>query len=107
MEVRLADAHPDYVDLEPDLYWIAEAGLDPVRALKEMHPRVRMLHAKDRSANGQIENVGSGSFDWETIIAVASEAMVQYMIVEHDQPVDLIADLSASYQFLSRRLETS
>lgn len=104
MEVLLADVHPDYVDLEPDLFWIAEAGLDPIRELSEMHPRVRMLHAKDRSADGRFANVGSGTFDWETIIAVAREAMVQYMIVEHDQPSDPIADLGESYRYLSALL---
>jgi sugar phosphate isomerase/epimerase len=104
MEVLLADAHPDHVDLEPDLFWIADAGLDPIRELKEMHPRVRMLHAKDRSADGTFANVGAGTFDWETIIAVARAAMVEYLIVEHDQPSDLIADLGESYRFLDELL---
>lgn len=100
----LADAHPDFVDLEPDLYWIAEAGLDPVREFKEMHPRVRMIHAKDRSADGAIANVGAGTLHWETIIAVARAEMVDYLIVEHDQPTDVIADLTESCRFLTNLL---
>ena len=71
MDVLLAYAHPDFVDLEPDLYWIAKAGRDPVRALKEMHPRVRMVHAKDRSADRKFADLGAGAFDWQTIIPVA------------------------------------
>ncbi|HEX3303587.1 MAG TPA: sugar phosphate isomerase/epimerase [Thermomicrobiales bacterium] len=107
MEILLADTHADFVDLEPDLYWIAEAGFDPVHQLLEMHPRVRMIHAKDRAADGSIANVGSGVLDWDGIFRAAERVMANYLIVEHDFPTDLVADLTASYQFLSGRLATT
>jgi len=104
MAILLADTHADFVDLEPDLYWVAEAGLDPVRELLEMHPRVRMIHVKDRAADGSVANAGSGVFDWDGIFRAAERVMANYLIVEHDFPTDLVADLTASYQFLSSRL---
>ncbi|HET7056707.1 MAG TPA: hypothetical protein VFI12_09610, partial [Thermomicrobiales bacterium] len=104
MEILLADTHPDFVDLEPDLYWIAEAGIDPVEQLLEMHPRVRMIHAKDRAADGAIANVGSGIFDWDAIIAASKRVMATYLIVERDDPTDLMSDLSDSYRFLETKL---
>ncbi len=106
MEILLADTHADFVDLEPDLYWIAEAGRDPVRELLEMHPRVRMIHVKDRAADGSIANVGSGVLDWDRIFRAAEHDMANYLIVEHDFPIDLVADLTASFRFLSGRLAT-
>jgi sugar phosphate isomerase/epimerase len=107
MEFLLADTHADFVDLEPDLYWIAEAGIDPVRQLLEMHPRVRMIHVKDRAADGSIANVGSGLLDWDGIFRAAERVMASYLIVEHDFPTDLVADLTASFEFLTGRLATA
>lgn len=104
MEILLADTHPDFVDFEPDLYWIAEAGIDPVEQLLEMHPRVRMIHAKDRAADGSIANVGGGIFDWDAIIAASKRVMAAYLIVERDDPTDLMSDLGESYRFLETKL---
>jgi len=106
MEILIADTHADFVDLEPDLYWIAAAGFDPVHQLQAMHPRVRMIHVKDRAADGSIVNVGSGVLDWDGIFRAAEHEMANYLVVEHDHPTDLVADLTASYRFLSGRLAT-
>lgn len=102
MQILLRDVHLDYVDTEADLYWIAEAGLDPITELWEMQPRVRMLHAKDRSPDGAFANVGQGVFKWAEIVAEARAQYVDWLIVEHDEPIDLMADLSVSYQHLLR-----
>jgi sugar phosphate isomerase/epimerase len=101
MDILLADVHPEYVDLEPDLYWIAAAGLDPLIELREMHPRVRTIHAKDRAPDGSIANVGQGLIDWQAVVTIAREQFVDWLIVEHDQPADLESDLRASYDYLS------
>lgn len=102
MHLLEADTHPDFVDFEPDLYWIAEAGHDPVAELRRLHPRVRLVHAKDRARDGSITNVGSGVIDWQAAIAAARDEMVDYLIVEHDHPTDVVADLGASFAFLRR-----
>ena len=102
MGILLADVHPEYVDLQPDLYWIAAAGLDPLIELREMHPRVRMIHAKDHSPDGGDAIVGQGVIDWPAVVTVAREQFVDWLIVEHDQPPDLESDLRSSYDYLSR-----
>jgi len=100
--ILLADMHPDYVNIEADLLWIAAAGLDPITELREMGPRVRMLHAKDRSPGGAFANVGQGVFNWVEIVATARVPYAGGLIGAHDQPTNLIADPSVSYQHLLR-----
>jgi sugar phosphate isomerase/epimerase len=102
MHLLEADAHPDFVDFEPDLYWIAEAGHDPVAELRRLHPRVRLVHAKDRATDGSIANVGGGVIDWPAVINAAKDQMVDYLIVEHDHPTDVVADLETSFTYLHR-----
>jgi sugar phosphate isomerase/epimerase len=102
MNLLVDDTHPDFVDFEPDLYWIAEAGHDPAAELERLHPRVRIAHAKDRARDGSIANVGSGIFDWKAIIAIAKANVIDFLIVENDFPSDVQADLAASFNFLHR-----
>ena len=100
----VADTHPDFVDIQPDLAQIAAAGFDPIAELERLNPRVRIIHAKDRAADGTIVNVGDGAIDWDAVIGIARANQVDYLIVEHNLPSDVIADLGASRQFLIDRM---
>jgi sugar phosphate isomerase/epimerase len=104
MSLLLADTHPDYVDFEPDFHQIAMAGVDPLTELREMHPRVRLAHAKDVAADGSTVNVGRGIIDWQAIVATSRENMLDYLIIEHNQPDDIRADLGESLAYLDRWL---
>jgi sugar phosphate isomerase/epimerase len=101
MNLLLDDTHPEYVDFEPDFNQIYRAGVDPLIELREMHPRVRIAHAKDVAADGSTVNVGRGVIDWEAIVAISTENMLDYLIIEHNQPEDIRADLGESLRFLS------
>ena len=101
MNLLLADTHPEYVDFEPDFNQIYRAGVDPLIELREMHPRVRIAHAKDVAADGSTVNVGRGVIDWEAIVEISKENMLDYLIIEHNQPEDIRADLGESLRFLS------
>jgi sugar phosphate isomerase/epimerase len=104
MNLLLADTHPDYVDFEPDFNQIARAGVDPLTELREMHPRVRLAHAKDVATDGSTVNVGRGIIDWQAIVATSQENMLDYLIIEHNQPDDIRADLGESLSYLDRLL---
>jgi sugar phosphate isomerase/epimerase len=95
-DTLLARTDPKLVFFEMDCYWIAQAGLDPVKMLKEHGSRIKLLHVKDRKAgfptstelNKPAEHfaeVGTGEIDWKAVFATASASGVEHYFVEQDE----------------------
>lgn len=96
-EVLLDEADSELVEMELDLYWIAEAGLDPLRYIRSAPERFTLCHVKDRSAAGAMVSVGKGTMDFSTIFR---EAQFEHYFVEHDRPDQPIQNIEASYRYL-------
>jgi sugar phosphate isomerase/epimerase len=105
-EQIVKDTDPHLVWLELDCYWLTQAGLDPVEALKRYAGRVRMIHIKDRKpgfAPSMIKDagaehfteVGTGTINWKAVIATANQIGVEHFFVEQDSterpPLESIA----------------
>ncbi|MDE0510130.1 MAG: sugar phosphate isomerase/epimerase [Gammaproteobacteria bacterium] len=85
-EILLANTDPDLVDMELDLFWIVDAGADPLEYFSAHPGRFSMLHVKDRAADGAMVDVGSGAIDFAGIFAHAETAGFRHYFVEHDNP---------------------
>ncbi|CAN5892735.1 sugar phosphate isomerase/epimerase [soil metagenome] len=102
-------ADPENLMWQADVAWIDRGGQDPAQLLSDHAGRVISIHAKDNYPEGEGEDeggfatVGSGRLDWDAILPAASEAGVQYYIVEHDQPADY-GTIADSHEFLSSTL---
>ncbi len=96
----LDNTDPKLVAFELDCYWASLAGHDPVHVLKEHGDRIRLLHLKDKLANGDMAPVGEGVIDFAAVLAQAKIAGVEYVYVEHDNPVDPWASLTTSLKNL-------
>jgi sugar phosphate isomerase/epimerase len=87
---------------EIDTYWAQTAGLDPVQVVKELGPRVPLLHIKDGPAvkdEPQVA-VGDGVLDVPRIVR-AAEGAVEWLIVELDRcATDMMEAVEKSYQYL-------
>jgi sugar phosphate isomerase/epimerase len=100
-DVLLARTDPDLVAIELDLFWIIHGGEDPL-AYFEAHPgRFRLCHVKDRTADGEMVDVGAGEIDFPGIFARSEQAGLAHYFVEHDEPVDPEASIRASHLHLS------
>lgn len=101
------------VAFEVDVFWLATAGLDPAKAIRDLGSRVKLLHLKDRAKDapktfneGEVpppafKEVGSGTLDFVAILKAAREIGVDRFFVEQDQtPGDPTASLRQSYQYL-------
>lgn len=102
LELLLSETDPTLVDFEMDVYWVTQGGGDPL-ALINKHPgRFHLLHAKDASPapESAMRDVGSGVIDWKKIFAERKKAGIEHVFVEHDQPGDAVASITASYNFL-------
>jgi sugar phosphate isomerase/epimerase len=98
------------VQLELDVFWIKQAGQDPVALLKKYSNRVVMLHLKDRkkgtpnSNNGKADvesNVvlGTGDVGIADIVREARRIGIQYFFVE-DESSRSLEQIPKSIRFI-------
>lgn len=104
-DLLLAETDPGLVEFELDVYWITKAGFDAVAYL-DLHPdRFVMTHLKDSGGppDHAMLDVGSGTIDFDAVLAAAARANIEHHFVEHDAPADAIASIRASHDYLARR----
>lgn len=84
----LVEAIDDEVGVELDVGWATAAGVDPVEVLDRLEGRVPLVHLKDVDADGAPVELGEGVVDLEACIAAAVDAGAEWMVYEHDDPVN-------------------
>jgi sugar phosphate isomerase/epimerase len=118
LETLLSETQNDLVFLEMDIFWVTEAGHDPVQVLKTHAGRVPLVHLKDRAAGlatqfnenvpkDAFKEVGSGAINIPAVLKAADTAGVKHYFVEQDQTAgDPIASLRKSYKYLNSLFTT-
>ncbi len=101
-DILLEETDPELVDFEMDLYWIAEAGYDPIFYFLKYPGRFPMLHVKDRDYSGGMVDVGRGEIDFSTLFTYVETAGFQHFFIEHDNPSDGINSMTYSYNSVSQ-----
>ena len=93
---------------EPDLAWVAAGEVDPIALLARYGARCPRIHLKDLARPGESDNernvtdVGYGTLDWTQLLPAAQQTGAEWFIVEHDLPVDPVASVRRSFDFLQR-----
>ena len=88
------------VDWQMDIFWTVQGGGNPMAYLDEHAGRVTTVHVKDRTADGQMVDVGRGVIDFASILPKAETQGLLHALVEHDTPGDPIASIRYSYASL-------
>jgi sugar phosphate isomerase/epimerase len=114
MDVLVERFDPKHVGFEIDVFWLSISGRDPVKTIRDLGPRVRLLHLKDKAKGtpnelqernvkpGAFAEVGSGVVDFRGVIAAGKAAGVAHGFVEQDHtPGDPLESLKKSYAYLS------
>ena len=91
----------DLVVFEMDLFWIVNAGHDPVTYFGQLPNRFPMLHVKDRNIGGEMVDVGRGVIDFAQIFSHVDTAGFKHYFIEHDYPTDGINSIAFSYNTLN------
>lgn len=111
-DTLMARTDPKLMCVEIDCYWVTEAGRDPVRMIRQLGRRVRLLHMKDRQPGfppsttlnaqaGHFTPVGTGTIDWKAVIAAARAEGIRHYFVEQDSgPPGPLECLRVSYKNL-------
>lgn len=100
IDVILENSDPDYVDWQMDIFWTVHGGADPLAELERYNGRVTSVHVKDRSADGDMVDVGAGVIDFATVLERADAQGLMHQFVEHDRPGDAIESVRKSFNAL-------
>ena len=100
-DVFCEESDPELVKIELDLFWIIHGGGDPVAFFNRWPGRVPLVHVKDRTAGGEMVDVGAGDIDWAAIFQYIDQAGIRHFLVEHDRPDGPFRSIEASYRYLS------
>jgi sugar phosphate isomerase/epimerase len=101
-QLLMTETDPGEVKLELDVYWVARAGLDPVRHLTNGGGRIALVHLKDLGTDGSTVEAGSGVLPMEQIVRAALLAGVRHLFVEQDSSADSLASIASSFRFLEQ-----
>ena len=93
--------------MEMDIFWVVNAGQNPIEYFKKHPGRFEQWHVKDMDKSDRNKNadIGSGSIDYKPIFAQAKLSGMKHWYVEQEtypgQPIDSAA---ASAEFLKKNL---
>jgi sugar phosphate isomerase/epimerase len=95
---------PETVKLQVDTYWVHAGGEDPAEFIRKLHKRCPIIHLKDRAPDGSFAEVGSGTFDFDAILAAAKGVGAAAVIVEQDScPRDPFDCIAVSLKYLKSK----
>jgi sugar phosphate isomerase/epimerase len=101
-DLMMKDLDPKYIGMEMDIFWVVNAGHDPVKYFEKYPGRFEQWHVKDmdKSDKNKNANVGSGSIDFKALFAKAKLSGLKHFYVEQEtypgEPIDSV-EASAKY----------
>lgn len=101
-EILMSRCPPENLLMEADVFWMRQAGQNPLDWFAKYPGRFHMLHVKDMGPPPQNEmvDVGRGVVDWRAILPGGTRAGVKHVFVEHDDPADPLASIRRSFRYL-------
>ena len=111
LDLLISETKPEAVSFEMDVYWIVQAGQDPVAWLEKYTGRWSLMHLKDLrkgapvglppklSAKSNQVPVGTGVVDWPTVLRTAAKVGVKHYFLEDESP-SVETQLPLSLQYL-------
>jgi len=93
-DVLLQETDPEHMKMELDLYWITEAGYDPLTYIEKNPARYPLCHVKDRGPEGAMTPVGEGTMD---LAGLFRRAEFEHYFVEHDNPEHPMQSIETSH----------
>jgi len=96
------------IKFQPDLFWVAAAGVDPVSYIKPYVDagRVCAIHAKEIAKEGT-DNVyvGEGRIDFATVASMVDPEKIPFIVEQEEYTTDHFDGISKSFNGLSQILK--
>lgn len=96
MHYFIEESNPEHLSFQMDLYWVTQAGADPLDYFAKAPGRFVSWHVKDMDDQGRFAPVGTGHIDFGRILEQAEQAGLKHYFVEQDMtfnhpPLEAIA----------------
>lgn len=91
----LAETDPERVEMQLDLAWARAGDADALAYFEAWPGRFPLFHLKD--FDGEESDIGTGSVDFDTILANANKAGLEHGFVERDHAADVRASVRRNY----------
>ncbi len=105
LELLLHETDPALVDFELDVFWAETAGRAGAEVIQAWPGRFASLHIKDMDPAGEDAPVGTGTYDFQPVLAAAETVGgTRWLVVEQDNPRDPLGDCQTSFTNLSALL---
>lgn len=106
-EMLLEGTKPELVDFEMDIYWVINAGYDPIQLFKRYPNRFSLWHVKDMDKSNSSKNteIGNGSIDFKIIFKSEKLAGMKYAFMEQENfDIDAFESINKSFKYLKHNL---
>ena len=80
----MENTDPETVFLEQDIFWTEHAGKDHIEYLKRHKERTKLIHLKQRGADGSNPELPDGILDIKKVIEIAQGFGIDEFIVEQE-----------------------
>ena len=102
-DVMLKELDPKKVGMEMDLFWVVNAGKDPVKYFNDYPGRFEQWHVKDMDKADRNRNadVGTGSINFKELFTHAKiSGMKKWYVEQETYPGDPLDSAAASAKYL-------
>lgn len=86
LDVMLKELDPKLVSIEMDIFWVVNAGQDPIAYFEKYPGRFEQWHVKDMDKTDKSRNadVGTGAIDYKKIFAAAKKSGMKHFYIEQE-----------------------
>lgn len=113
MDILVDETDPDAIHFQPDVHWMAAAGVEPSAGLWKFRGRAEYIHLQGYAiiptpgvrepVARKVCPVGQGNLNWTGIIDTARKIGVTLYVVEMDDCLnDPFDDVRTSFEYLRR-----
>ena len=102
-DVMLAELDNNKCGMEMDIFWVVNAGFDPLTYFEKYPGRFEQWHVKDMDKSDKNKNadVGTGTIDYKPIFAKAKQSGLKHFYVEQESyPGEPIKSVEASAKYM-------
>lgn len=102
------------IQFELDVFWSSLAGVEPVKLMKRMKGKIRLLHLKDKLSGTPViydeqkvpktafKELGNGVVNLKKVIKLAEKMGIEQCMVEQDQSPDPLKSIETSIAYVNQ-----